>query len=155
MLALAHRAHDNHFAYFRSLHDARILDARAAIQAALLINGGAATAILTFAGSLATKTAPAHVPRLFAWSLACFALGVGFGATAALFAYLANNEYTEATGSAELSYEHPYKRVTPEAFRRERKAVFAHKVATGCGVGALATFVFGCACAAFGLAAIR
>jgi hypothetical protein len=56
--------------------------ARAATQAAILINGGAATAILAFLSNYLTKTpaAPSGILSAAAWSLFGYALGVCFGA---------------------------------------------------------------------------
>src|SRR5690349_20771106 len=56
--------------------------ARAATQAAILINGGAATAILAFLSNYLTKT-PAPPPAILtaaAAALLGYAVGVGFGA---------------------------------------------------------------------------
>jgi hypothetical protein len=56
--------------------------ARAATQAAILINGGAATAILAFLSNYLTKTpaAPPGILSAAAVSLLGYALGVGFAA---------------------------------------------------------------------------
>ena len=56
--------------------------ARAATQAAILINGGAATAILAFLSNYLTKTPapPSAILSAAAWSLIGFAAGVGLGA---------------------------------------------------------------------------
>jgi hypothetical protein len=56
--------------------------ARAATQAAILINGGAATAILAFLSAYLTKSPPTPTGILgaAAWSLMGYALGVCFGA---------------------------------------------------------------------------
>jgi hypothetical protein len=56
--------------------------ARAATQAAILINGGAATAILAFLSNYLTKTPapPQGIASAAGLSLLGYALGVGFGA---------------------------------------------------------------------------
>lgn len=56
--------------------------ARTAAQTSVLINGGAATAVLAFLSSYLTKTptAPASIPTAAAWALFGYAVGVCFGA---------------------------------------------------------------------------
>jgi hypothetical protein len=56
--------------------------ARAATQAAILINGGAATALLAFLSTYLTKspTPPSDILHAAAWALIGYAFGVCFGA---------------------------------------------------------------------------
>lgn len=95
---------DSRGRFYWSLHEARLLDARAAVQAGLHINGLAVTAMLAFLASVSPKVGEAHaahVPRAFVWSLGGFALGVFSAALAAAAGYVANHRYAEAENPAE------------------------------------------------------
>ena len=151
---IAYREHEVHQAFFKSLHEARIVDARSAIQAALFINGGAATAILTFAGNLAVKLPSGKLPSSFAWSLGFFAFGVFSAATAATCAYLTNNQYAEAARAQTLTYEYPYKKPNQEHGSRQKRAIIIHTIASAAVGVALLLFIGGVAAAVTGLLAI-
>lgn len=92
--------------FYRSLHEARLLDARAAVYAGMYINGLAVTAIMAFFGSLMSKTDPqihhGHGPRAFVWALGFFGAGVLCAATAAAVSYVANHNYAEAQSPHDL-----------------------------------------------------
>lgn len=134
--------------FYRSLHEARLLDARAAIQVGLYINGLAATAMLAFLGSVSPKFGEAHgahathAPRAFVWSLGGFAFGVLCAALAATFSYVANHAYAEA--------ESPAVKADEVRWNDRRSATTAHKCAYwACGLMLLA-FAFGVGAAIIG-----
>lgn len=54
-----------------------------AIKSAILINGGAAVAMLAFAGKIYTTSPPKDIPENLVYAMACFGAGVLFGAFAA------------------------------------------------------------------------
>ena len=82
-------------AYFKSLNEARLLDAREAIRAALLINGGAASAVLAFSAQLVSKGCSPRTGYSLEIAMGCFALGVASAAATACIAYLTNHAYAE------------------------------------------------------------
>lgn len=151
----ARHAHANYLAQFKTYDDARIADARMAIQALLLINGGSATAILAFAGSVATKTATGHVPKLFSWSLGVFAFGVACAGTTAMLAYFANHALAEAIVEHEVNYIAPFVHAKAQYPARSRTANLIRYTAIGTALLALAAFVGGAVTAAAGLGHIR
>jgi len=139
--AAAHRAHDNRTTYFRSLHQARIADARPAVQTSLWVNGLGATALLAFLGSLSTGATARHAPHAVVWSLALFGAGVFFAAAAAVSSYVANSGYAEAVGAKLATWTHPYEESTKEARQHERRAWIAHRIGYGCAAGTLLSFL--------------
>ena len=67
-MADALRAHAGRRANFTSLHKARLLDARAAIDTALVVNSAAAVAVLAFLRSLFQSSISRHVMSDFVHS---------------------------------------------------------------------------------------
>jgi hypothetical protein len=51
----AHRAHDAHTNFYLSVNESAIKSGETALRACLLINGGAAVAILAFIGSVISR----------------------------------------------------------------------------------------------------
>jgi hypothetical protein len=51
----AHRAHDNAIQFYNSINEHSIKSAELTLRTCILINGGAAVAVLAFLGSLASK----------------------------------------------------------------------------------------------------
>ena len=134
--------------FFKSMNEARLLDARAAIQAGLFINGLAATAILTFLGSVTPKietASHAHVHGLkaFVWGLGFFAAGVFCGAAASLFSYLTNHAYAEANSPFD-------NRGDQYRLEAQQSASITHSLAYFTGLGTLLGFLAGVAAAIVG-----
>ena len=107
-IEIARQAHKNRNAYFTTLHEARILDARAVVQIALYVNGLPATALLAFLGSLATNKAVTHLPRAFAWGFGLFGAGVLFAALIAVASYATNHAYANSSRAKQATWTHPY-----------------------------------------------
>ena len=148
--ASALRVHADHWAYFRSLHEARLLDARAAVQTSLIINGAAATAVLAFLGSVSTAAAHRHMPRAFVWALAAFGAGVLFAACMAVAAYCTNHLYTEALGAKQLTWKFPFVVETDQSGTNQRRARIGHIAGYVCAAATLAAFLTGMTAAAIG-----
>src|ERR1700676_1320142 len=73
----AHRAHDNRVAFHNYVNQAAMESANIALKTLIVINGGAAIAILTFLGGVASKDKIdiAHVTPV-AMTIRYFAIGV-------------------------------------------------------------------------------
>ena len=76
---------------------------RDALKAAMLINGGAAIALLAFIGTIWSSESDPETVQSLAWSLAMFCFGVLAGATACAGAYFAQYGYTMKGNLHELS----------------------------------------------------
>ena len=144
--------HADRWAYFRSMHEARILDARAAVQNALLINGAAATAVLAFLGSVSASSTPHHVPRALVWALSLFGVGVFFAACMGIAAYATNHSYAEATNALRLTEEVPFVEHTEKSLRLEGRAWRFHLVGYVSAAATLLAFLSGVTAAAIGFA---
>ncbi|MFD3283846.1 hypothetical protein ACE41O_12040 [Alteromonas macleodii] len=70
--------------------------AELALKSSIMINGGAAVALLTFVGN-----SKAEDKTFLVYSLFAFSLGVLFGAISALLAYLAQNHFMEQINNNE------------------------------------------------------
>lgn len=99
----AERAHDNHTRFIEHLNKASIDSGTLAIRSALLINGGAAIALLAYVGTLEIKESSTVIG-----SLVWFALGVAAAAFGTAFAFMAN--FTQVTGetSKRIKWDYPY-----------------------------------------------
>lgn len=148
--ATALRAHADHWSYFRSLHEARLLDARAVVQTSLIINGAAATAVLAFLGSMSGSSTPHHVPRSFVWALGSFGAGVLFAACMAVTAYCSNHLYTESLGAKSLIWAHPFVESTEASVAHDSRARKFHSAGYGCAAATLISFLVGISSAAIG-----
>lgn len=100
----AERAHDANNELYDQLNQAAIGSANVALRAFLLINGGAAVALLAFLGSLAGQIDGPDIVTL-ATPLMDFAIGVAVAALAAGLAYLTN--YSAAGVALVASVCHP------------------------------------------------
>lgn len=143
--AVAERAHDMEEEFKLRSNDAAINNANFALRTLVVINGGAAIAILAFIGSLASIAADAvsrGLPKLTG-PLVFFAWGVALAAFGVMLAYLTN--YCIATMSAYRSrhYEHPFLRDTKRSNRWYRAAIFFQVVAMIVALGSLAVFLIG------------
>ncbi len=111
-VATARRAHDAELEFGINTNEAAIDAANLALRALLIINGGAAIALLAFIGNLVPalqgeyatlpKIIPAFTPLMW------FAFGVAGTAIAMFFAYFTNYSYAIASVDRIRNYEHPY-----------------------------------------------
>ena len=132
---------DHRIEFYKALNEARLVDARAAVQAGIYINGLATTAMLALLASAATKADAGHpvhqhIPHAFIWGLGFFGAGVFLAALAASFSYLTNHTYAETAS--------PFRTLTSveEAWLRLRVSIF-HSLAYSSCVGSLAAFMGG------------
>ena len=147
---IARQAHANQTGYFRSLHEARLLDARAVIQTSLLINGAAATAILAFLSSLSQGAPARHIPKVFIWSLGLFGAGVFCAACMSVMAYMTNHRYAESIGAKKPTWEHPFVAETDDSIRHDVHAKVSHGFGYAFAALTLVFFLAGVIVAAVG-----
>lgn len=141
----AERAHDSADRDLKDMNQSAINTGTFAIKMALLINGGAAVAMLTFLGNLVEPTSSPLKPQIkdLANSLSWFASGVGTGALSATFAYFANYFAAEQFGSVAKFWDHPFVRETAAAPYWYRCRLVAQWLATICGVASAILFIIG------------
>lgn len=105
----AERAHDKNTEFFHNVNKAAIETSYVALRTAVLINGGAAVAVLAFLGSLASGNR-VQISQLsqMASSLKLFAWGVASAAFAMVTAYLTNYFIASRVVSREPTFSFPY-----------------------------------------------
>lgn len=140
----AERAHDQKTEFARQLNDAAMRDAQAVIRIVLLLNGGAAIAVLAFGGSLASKTSYplAQLGGVISNSL-WFVFGALSTAFAAAFAYLTNGCYAATWASTAPVWSYPYLEVTKKSKWYERAAWLFHILAVVTIIVGIVLFIVG------------
>jgi len=139
----AQRAHDRSYEFFYKVNDAVIRNADAALRAALLINGGAAVAVLAFIGALASKDRIHLSLGDVANSLIWFGYGVSAAVAAMALSYFTN--YLIGTHALSLvkNWEPPYQKKGPWSNLWHCLAVIFHVFAIAAGTASLVVFIFG------------
>lgn len=139
---LAERAHDANSENAAQTNAATVESGHHALRTIMLINGGAAIALLAFIGAIASKEGVSSVADLAA-AIQWFALGVAVTAAAMGFAYFVNYCYVASLYSVELDWEHPYVKDTPKSKRWERIGLTLHVITPVLAAVALVMFVCG------------
>jgi hypothetical protein len=105
----AHRAHDNSDTFHTYTNQAAIESSNIALKTLIVINGGAAIAVLAFLGGVASKEKIdfATVAPV-AYTIRYFAFGVALTMAAMAFSYLTHYFMTGIEGSRLKSYNHPF-----------------------------------------------
>lgn len=141
----AERAHDTEEEYGLRTNEATINAANFVLRALLIINGGAAIALLAFIGNLVPPSEYANLPKInpCITSLMWFALGVAVTAFAMAFAYFTNFFYGSASVERTRSYEHPYIHETQKSRRWIKIGLTFHGIAVVFGLIAVVFFMLG------------
>jgi hypothetical protein len=105
----AHRAFDTSEAFHTYVNKATIDSANLALRFLIVINGGAAIAVLTFLGGVASKdNIDFGKVGDVAHTLRYFAIGVALALAGMAFSYLTNYFMVSIESSKKKSFEHPY-----------------------------------------------
>lgn len=120
--AIAQRVHDRNFDAQQSASEAAINHANFALRTLVIINGGAAVALLAFIGSLVSNTDGQFSSKLSAISepLVSFSWGVASATLAIAFAYFSTYTAAMAIKEADLLWVHPWIKETCTSKRWER-----------------------------------
>jgi hypothetical protein len=143
-LRAAERAHEQNAAYVAIMSDTVMKDAWAVMRILVLINGGAAIAILTFVGGLAAKS-DRNVAQVVgvANGLRWFAYGVIAATLIAGFSYLTNYCYGLAATVAIKDWVHPYVHPTPFGNKVSLAGRVLHVAAIALALASLGLFAAG------------
>jgi hypothetical protein len=139
----AERAHDLVNDLGKRMTEAACRDAQEAIKVALLINGGAAVAILAFISTMGRNGFSLPDLRAVSNSLFYFAGGIVSAGITAAFAYLANGLYAGNFFEQEKYWVHPYVKENPRSKRMLWWARFFNWAGFILGWVALALFIAG------------
>ncbi len=134
----AQRAHDKIDAFHEYVNQAAIRASELALRNLLLINGGAAVALLTFVGHL-----PQPQKTAIANSLVWFASGVALAAGGTALAYFTNYFMAGVASSKLRTWEHPYVQPGPQTSMYIRLNRGFHIAAVFTAIASLAVFVCG------------
>jgi hypothetical protein len=129
--AVAERQHDQNIEIAKRVDEATINAGNLALRMVLLINGGAAVALLSFMGNLKDQR------QAIAGALAWFAWGVVAAALALGLAYATNFCAVGIYRSMIYWYEHPYVRVGPQTAKWRWWTLGFHIGAVAWGLAAL------------------
>jgi hypothetical protein len=134
----AERAHDVNTEFFYRVNDATIATGTLAVRMSLLVNGGAAIAILAFIKDLsaANKAVVANGLAWFAWGAATAVAGIGL-------AYFTNYYTAEFISRKQLSSQAPFVRDTPASEKAARLKTIFHFFALAVSIASLSLFVRG------------
>jgi hypothetical protein len=140
----AERMHDATNERAHRSSEGAVAMAQLALRTSVLINGGAAIAMLAFIGGLVGKE-PTTIAKLkdVATSLVWFASGVACGTAGMAFSYFTNYCSGSLSNSMQRTWEHPYvvDDPTSKGWRRATNAFQAASVI--CGLAALVLFIIG------------
>ena len=127
--AVAERDHDREINHGVLLNEAAINNSNLAARALLIINGGAAIAVLALIGRLIPSKPEdwLSISPLIE-SLKWFACGVTVTAVAMVFAYFTNYSNASVSYTRDFHYEHPYVRDNKKSSRWECRGKFSQIV---------------------------
>jgi hypothetical protein len=140
----AQRAHDRHAELHRTYFEAASKSAEVAVKTSVLVNGGAAVAVLALMGGMLGKDIltvrqVADVSSSLMW----FACGVGAGITALAFIYLMNYSAAARTRWQIRVYEAPFVQDTPQSWYMRHVYTIAHTIAVAVAVISVGLFIYG------------
>jgi hypothetical protein len=140
----AHRAHDNSVAFHTYVNQATIESANIALKTLIVINGGAAIAVLTFLGGIASKDKIdfASVAAV-AYTIRYFAFGVALTLAAMAFSYLTNYLMAGIEMSRLRTFTHPYVSEGPTTANKKWWNRVFHILSFGSALASLILFLIG------------
>jgi hypothetical protein len=143
----AHRAHDQITNAALAIDKSGVDVSNLVLRTCVLINGGAAIALLAFVGNLVSKNTVELVKAAqlsaVADSLTLFALGVAFATLGMGAAYFTHYATVEVLNSYEHHMEEPFVRDGPGTKGRKRSKLLTHTVAVVLAVASLISFLCG------------
>ena len=138
----AERAHGDLTEFTRQNFQAAFQSGQIALRTLILVNGGAAVAVLFFLSTIAAKVTVAQI-SVVASSLIWFVAGITCGLMALTCAYLTNLYDANVGTSLNQTWEYPY--IQPGRFTQHfvRVSRYAHVLAILAGIASLLLFVVG------------
>lgn len=134
----AQRVHDKLDEFHKQVNEASVKGGELALRMALIINGGAAVSLLTFAGSL-----PKDQRHDIANTLVWFASGVALAALAVALAHFANYFMSCIASSKRRTWEYPFAEPGPMTRCYTIINGFFHVLTVFVGAASLGVFVYG------------
>ena len=138
----AERAHENLTEFTRQNFQAAFQSGQIALRTVVLVNGGAAVAVLFFLGTIASKVSVAQI-SVVAASLIWFAAGITCGLLALTCAYLTNLYDANVGASLSQTWDYPYNQPGRYTHYFVRLSRFVHIVAIVAGTASVLFFLVG------------
>lgn len=145
-LQKAFKVHDHYSEFVIRTNDAAINNANLTLRTLLLLNGGAAIAMLAFIGQLAAnKTEVTQEQfRALAWPLLWFSIGSALAALSNGLAYFTNLFVAKSAAILEnFLYEHPFFKPTPKSKKISRRVKWLRGTAVVCAIASIFCFSVG------------
>ncbi len=141
----AEREHDKVIDYTNRMNEAAINNANFALRTLVIINGGAAIAILAFLGSLVSANATEYVNKLPALvgPLMWFVWGTALAAVAAALAYFTNFSMASSSALMDHIWEHPWTKENKDSELWSTFSVYFHFATVIAAVLSLGFFLYG------------
>jgi hypothetical protein len=141
----AELAHSRNYDSGVKLNESVVNNANIALRTALIINGGAAIAMLTFIGNLYSKNGDLSSRNFtqLTTPLMWFAWGVALAGFAIALAYFTNYSIVAHAFNRSYSFEHPYVHETTSSKWWLRSAYLFQIIAIVTGLASLAFFIIG------------
>lgn len=141
----AERTHDKDHDFIVKLNEAVINNGNIALRAALIINGGAAIAMLSFISTLVTKTeiGRVHDYASITLPLFLFAIGVALAGFAISMAYFTNYSIIASISNRTHDFIFPFVHANNKTKNWNCAAIVFQCTAIFCGLLSLAMFVYG------------
>jgi hypothetical protein len=140
----AERAHDLNDAHATQINEATIQAGQLTLRMSMLVNGGAAVAVLAFLGSLASKdrfdiTQLNQIASPIIW----FAIGVAASVSGLALAYLTNYCHVTYANSLDKAWEHPYLIPSRSSKFWDHAGSVFHVLALLAAIASIALFIYG------------
>lgn len=139
----AHRAHDKSNAFHTYVNQATMESANLALRTLILINGGAAIAVLAFLGAVAKDRLDFGKIGDVAHTLRYFAIGVALACAGMAFAYFTNLFMVGIETVKDRTYEHPFVVENAQSRQKKRLNTVFHVFSFVCAMSSLLLFVGG------------
>lgn len=138
----AERAHENLTEFIRQNYQAAFQSGQVALRTLVLVNGGAAVAVLFFLSTVAARVTVAQI-AVVASSLIWFVAGISCGLLALTCAYLTNLLDASVGTSLSQTWEYPYNKPGRYTHYFVRLSRFSHVLAILAGAASLFLFIMG------------
>ena len=138
----AERAHENLTEFTRQNYEAAFKSGQIALRTVVLVNGGAAIAVLFFLSAIAAKVSVAQI-SVVAHSLIWFVAGITCGLIALTCAYLTNLYDANVGTSVSQTWQYPYSQPGRYTHYFVRISRFVHILAIVAGTASLLLFIVG------------
>jgi hypothetical protein len=140
----AHRAHDQNTEFHTYVNKGTTETANLTLRTLIVINGGAAIAVLTFLGGVASKDKIDFIKvGAVANTLRWFAFGVALAVLGMALSYLTNYAIASIASSMIKTWQHPYVIDGSKTKKWRRLNKVFHISAIAVAIGALALFLVG------------